>query len=208
MTAVAEAKAPFAALVLAAGASRRLGQPKQLVPHRGRPLLSHTVEAALAAGFTPVTVVLGAQGDVIRRQLGTPPSAVSFVENTDWAEGMGSSIRAGLRALLDAHPATTGVFILVCDQPALDAALLQQFRQRAIASPASIWVADYGTGQGPPVFFPRSCFDELLALQGECGARSVIRSHSAHVQRIAFPDGDLDLDTPADLARLHSQKSR
>lgn len=197
-------KLSLATLLVAAGASRRLGQPKQLVRHRGRPLLAHTLDVALAAGGAPVTVVLGAHADLIRAQLPPLPAGVTFVENPAWAEGMGTSIAHGLQTLLAAHPATTGVLILVCDQPALDTALVKDFITRATVEPAAIVVADYGTGRGPPVYFPQSCFPDLLALRGDLGAKAVLRHHAQLVRTVPFPEGALDLDTPGDLARHQS----
>lgn len=199
----AEPARRVAALVLAAGASRRLGQPKQLVPHAsGQSLLAHTINTAVAAGAAPVTTVLGAHADVIRQQLPVLPPSVSLVEHAGWAEGMGTSIAHGLRSLLAAHPAIDAVLILVCDQPALDAALLKSFIARSATEPSAIIVADYGPDRGPPVLFPLTDFPALLALTGDTGARAVIRQHLDRVRLLPFPSGALDLDTPADLARL------
>jgi len=185
--------------VLAAGGSLRLDRPKQLVRHQGRTLLERTISAAVGAGADPIVVVLGASADAIERELPSFSNSVRIARNPQWADGMGTSIACGVRALLETDPAAQAVLILVCDQPALSAEVLKGFVDLASAEPAKIIIADFGSGRGPPVVFPRARFEELLALRGDIGAREIHRKYPDDVRMLAFPGGAIDIDTPGDL---------
>jgi molybdenum cofactor cytidylyltransferase len=188
-------------VVLAAGGSRRLGHPKQLVVHQGATLLERTIRAALEAGADPIIVVLGSSAATIRSAMPPFPERVHFAVNQRWAEGMGSSIACGVGAFDGRDMGLQAAMLLVCDQPALDAAVLQQLMQQAAKEPQKILLADYGSGRGPPVVFPSRFFNELRLLQGDNGARDVHRRHAEDVRTVAFPGGAIDIDTPADLDR-------
>jgi molybdenum cofactor cytidylyltransferase len=190
------------AVVLAAGASSRLGRAKQLVVHEGHTLLERTIVAAVAAAADPVVVVLGAAANEIRRALPPLEERVRFVVNDQWPDGMGTSIARGVAALREFGSETEAALILVCDQPALDAGVLRRFVELACAKPGMILLADYGTGRGPPVTFPREFFDELVALRGEAGAREVHRRHADSIITVPFPGGAVDIDAPDDLRSL------
>lgn len=192
------------AVVLAAGGSRRLGRAKQLVRHEERTLLERTITAAVESDADPVVVVLGAAADEIRAAIQLPSERVRFVVNERWAEGMGTSIARGVQTLLEIDPAADSALILVCDQPALDASVLTRLLQLAAAEPTKILLSDYGAGRGPPVLFPRFCFNELLGLRGDSGAREVHRRHADVLLAVPFPGGALDIDVPRDLKALES----
>lgn len=191
-------------MVLAAGESRRLGRAKQLVRLEGRTLLERAINAAVEADADPIVVVLGASAGEIRAALPLFSERVRFVVNERWAEGMGTSIARGVRALREVEPDADAALILVCDQPALDAPVLKQFLQLAAAEPAKILLADYGGSRGPPVLFPRIHFNELLALRGDAGAREIHRRHADAVRAVSFPGGAVDIDSPHDLNALGS----
>jgi molybdenum cofactor cytidylyltransferase len=190
--------------VLTAGGSRRLGRAKQLVTHKGQTLLARTIAATCESGIDTIVVVLGAAADEIRHALPPLPAQVHFVVNERWPEGMGTSIACGVQRLESLDASLAGAMVLVCDQPALEATVLKSFLHAAIADRASIHVADYGAGRGPPVYFPRDFFNELLALRGDSGARDVHRRHAEIVRPVPFPGGAIDIDTPADLDRCDS----
>jgi molybdenum cofactor cytidylyltransferase len=192
------------AVVLAAGASRRLGRAKQLVTLKGQSLLARTIGAACDAGVEPIVVVLGAAAGEIRDALPPLPVQVHSVVNECWSEGMGTSIACGVRQLVALDASLDAALILVCDQPALDATVLRTFLHAAVVDRASIHLADYGSERGPPVIFPSAFFDELLALRGDSGAREIHRRHADAVHTVAFPGGAVDVDTPADLDRCDS----
>jgi molybdenum cofactor cytidylyltransferase len=193
--------APAAAMLLAAGASRRLGQPKQLLTLNGEPLVARMARLAREAGASPVIAVLGAEHEVIRRAL--PPGLALPVVNNRWEEGIASSIHAGLDAL-DAHAAeTSGVLILACDQPRLTSehlrALLAAFDDQTVPTVAT---SAYAGVVGVPAVFPRAIFVELRALSGDKGARSLLAHSTVPIISVPFPGGEIDIDLPADLPQL------
>jgi molybdenum cofactor cytidylyltransferase len=193
-----------AAVVLAAGASTRLGQPKQLVRIDGESLLHRTARLALEAGSSPVYVVLGFDAERMAGELAGLP--VETVLNSAWREGMGSSLRAGMQALLRLEPHPQAVLLLVCDQPRLTAEHLRTLLKRHAAVPAdgkiAITASFYAQRQGVPAVFSGSLFSELSAASGDRGARDLIRAHAAEVEGIPWPAGELDLDRPEDLTTI------
>jgi CTP:molybdopterin cytidylyltransferase MocA len=190
-----------AAVVLAAGASRRLGRSKQLVEIDGRPLVRRIAEAALAAGCAPLAVVLGAEADAVSRALGG--LAAVLVRNEGFEEGLASSIRVGVAAARDATPRCDGALLLLVDQPRVDASVLRRLLARfGEGRGKRIAVCAYGGGVGVPAVFPRGRFDALAALRGDRGAKGLLESERERLLEVPFPGGALDLDTPDDLARL------
>jgi molybdenum cofactor cytidylyltransferase len=198
----AEGGYSLGAVVLAAGGSTRLGQPKQLVLHQGRPLLVLTVEAVLASQVTPVVVVLGAYADKIRPVLDGLP--VIIVENPAWPTGMGSSLRAGIAALEAAAPRVEAALIALCDQPSFSVQAISRLRN-ALAKEGSIAATRHGEGAGVPAIFRRRHFQELRQLSGADGARTVIAAHRLTTNRLDLPELSLDIDTPEDLERLRAR---
>jgi CTP:molybdopterin cytidylyltransferase MocA len=192
---------PVAAIVLAAGASRRLGQPKQLLMVGGETLIARAIRLAGEAGATPVILVLGAYHEGIGAAI-NPDSAIPIV-NGDWQQGIATSIHAGLRALADLAPQASGALILGCDQPRLTAghlrALLEAF---AAQGSCAIIASAYAGVAGIPAIFPRAVFADLLALRGDQGARALLMQSPRPPIAVPFPGGEIDIDLPADLAEL------
>jgi CTP:molybdopterin cytidylyltransferase MocA len=192
---------PVAAIVLAAGASRRLGQPKQLLPHNGETLLERAMRLAQEAGASPLLVVLGANAPLIRAAV--PFENVLAVENADWEQGIASSIHAGLRELEAIAPDASGALILGCDQPRLSAAhlraLLRAFEEQ---ESQAIAASTYAGVLGIPAAFPRTVFPFLLALRGDRGARALLAAPPCSLLAVEFAGGEMDIDLPADLAEL------
>ena len=185
-------------VILAAGESARMGEPKQLLAHRGATLLHHTIDIAHSIPDAPVAVVLGAHAEIIRPHL--DDSDVIVAENLDWRCGMSGSLRAGLTSLLDVNPSLYAVLFLVCDQPLLSASILGMLIAKHEHSGSAIVAAKYNGTLGTPALFACSIFPELLALRGEEGARHIIRAHPEQVATVSFPEGAIDLDTPTDVA--------
>lgn len=190
------------AIVLAAGASSRLGRPKQLVEYQGETLLARAIRLSHEAGGDPVFVVLGANLEVIL-PTGLSDKAVPVI-NKDWQEGISTSIHAGLRAVHGVLPATEGVLLLACDQPRLSVEHLRALmRAFSLQSGAAIAASAYAGVRGTPAVFPRGAFRQLFELRGDTGARALLTKPARPVVGVPFPDGELDIDTPADLDQLY-----
>ncbi len=188
----------FGAVVLAAGASTRMGAPKQLLELDGRPLVVRAAEAALASPAWPVVVVLGAHAESIRPALARLP--VLIADNPAWAEGMAASIRAGIATLRQFSRGLDAAVIALCDQPAFSAATIATLVAAQRATGRSIVAARYGGRHGAPALFLREHFPALGALTGEEGARALLNDGPARVAAVDLPELALDLDTPADVA--------
>ena len=192
-------------ILLAAGSSSRLGRPKQLLSYDGQTLLQHTIQVASDSNAHPVVVVLGAQAEMIRNDI--KEIDVNLVDNPDWQEGMASSIRSGINAFTEIAPDAEGMILMVCDQPHVNPSLLNEIITAHKRTGKPIVACSYEKTFGPPVFFHRSLFAELLQLKGDIGARSVVRQHTDEVEVIPFPEGVFDIDTEADFKNL-SGRSR
>lgn len=191
----------FGAVILAAGASTRMGQPKQLLPLDGVPLVVHAAEAALASSAWPVVVVLGANAGAIRPRLAKLP--VLIAENSAWAEGMASSIRAGVTTLQQFSRALEGAVVALCDQPAFSATVIARLVATKHATGASIVAARYGGRNAAPALFTREHFPVLAALTGEEGARHLLNEMTPRLAAVDLPELAVDLDTPEDYAATH-----
>lgn len=194
-----------AAIVLAAGASTRLGRPKQLLRIEGEPLLRRTARLAVEAGCSPAYVVLGFEAEPMRREL-ADLAGVAVVLNKDWQEGMGSSLRAGMEAVRNLEPQPDAVLLLVCDQPRLTAdhlrRLLAQHKEAQTADGVRITASVYARRAGVPAIFSGKLFGDLAHSSGDRGARNLIRAHADELGGIPWPEGELDVDRPEDLATI------
>lgn len=171
------------AIVLAAGASTRLGRPKQLVTLGTENLLERSIRVAREAPCSPILVVLGAFAELIREQSNL--EGAHEVLNLNWQEGMASSIRAGINAL----PDLDGVILMVCDMPAVTPAHL-----RALSDSGEVKASLYAGRRGVPAYLPKTTFAVLKKLRGDAGAREVLRNAAS----IPLPDGNLDIDGEED----------
>lgn len=195
----------FGAVILAAGGSSRLGQPKQLLVWRGKPLIVRAVEAVLGADVAPenVAVVVGASAGAVCEALGGLP--VRVVENAGWREGMGSSIRAGVAAL----KGTDAVLIALCDQPFFDAESARRLLAAwegvadAFRTKGGLIVASRYEGRvGAPAVFGKEHHLALLSLSGDRGAAGYVLLHKENVVSVDFPEFATDVDTPGDWGAL------
>lgn len=190
----------FGCILLAAGASHRMGQPKQLLSIAGRPLVAHVAAAALASPAWPVVVVLGADAEKIKPALAGLPLLIA--QNYEWPEGLASSIRTGLVMLENFSTALDAVLIAPADLPAFSADAIMRLVAVLRAGPHSIVAARYAGCIGSPALFARVHFPALHALRGEEGARALLADNTDAVAAVDLPEFALDLDTPDDYERF------
>jgi xanthine/CO dehydrogenase XdhC/CoxF family maturation factor/CTP:molybdopterin cytidylyltransferase MocA len=198
-----EKRAPSVAIIiLAAGASTRMGRPKQLLTYGGRTFLRNAAEMAVASGCRPIIAVLGAYEDQLQREIGGLP--VQSVVNERWAEGLGSSIRVGVEALEhgDREGAAEAVVLMLCDQPFVTDVVINNLVTAYRSSGKGIIASEYGGTMGVPALFGREYFAKLAALGGAAGAQQIIAAHASDIVRVPFPNGTTDIDTPEDYLGL------
>lgn len=189
---------PVSVVILAAGASSRLGRPKQMLELGGAPMLRHTVRHALESAAAEVVVVLGNQADAVRAAVGEMGQRT--VVNPDFAAGQSTSLVAGIRAV---DTGSAAAIIMLGDQPTVEPALLNRLIERFGEAGPAIVQPVYEGVPGNPVLFRRNLFPELLAVTGDQGAREIIRSRRHPVDRIdAGQPMPPDVDTDDDYARL------
>ncbi|HTE40456.1 MAG TPA: nucleotidyltransferase family protein [Steroidobacteraceae bacterium] len=190
-------------IVLAAGSSSRLGQPKQLVKLGGRPVLHTVVSNAVAVAGHAVTVVLGAHAQDLTRLLAHSPASV--VINRHWEEGMASSLRYGLASV---PAAASAVLVMLGDHVAVSNDDLKRLINAWRGHDTVIAASVYQRQVGVPAIFPRWCFTELAELRGDRGARVILERHAQRLVHVQMPNAAIDLDTPEDLAKLTEQFKR
>jgi molybdenum cofactor cytidylyltransferase len=187
-------------VLLAAGASTRLGNPKQLLLHQGKTLLEHGLQVALDSGEKPIVAVLGANAEIMMKQIKN--EAVHLVINKNWQEGIAASIRCGLEKLLEISPRVEAVIIMVCDQPFVTPKLLNDLASNYQESGKPIVASRYENSLGTPALFDKTIFTALLALKGDIGAKKFIREQVDLVSEVDFPLGHIDIDTGDDYDKL------
>jgi molybdenum cofactor cytidylyltransferase len=183
-------------IILAAGASTRLGRPKQLLQYQAQSLLHHTSTVAIASGCQPIIVVLGAYASRIEPEVVSLP--VHIIENEHWATGMSSSIRMGLSTLKSIQPTLEAAVMLLCDQPLISASLIQELIDTYHRTGKPIVASDYAGIMGVPALFSQAFFSELMTLEADKGARQIIQRYGNEVACVPFPQGAIDIDTPED----------
>jgi molybdenum cofactor cytidylyltransferase len=186
-------------VVLAAGASRRLPGPKQLLRFHGVTLVRRAAQIAVEAACGRVVVVLGQAAPQLRFEL--VDLDVRIVENRQAAQGLSTSVRAGLDALRQAGDPDAALF-MTCDQPLLGAAVLKQIVAAFTATRPPAVACEYAGTVGVPALFDRALFGELQALRGDQGAKRILQRHLVWIARIPCEPGGLDIDTPKDMGRL------
>lgn len=191
-------------ILLAAGSSSRMGQPKQLLEVKGEPLLVGAVRSAVSCGAKEVVVVLGANEQNSRDLVSGWP--VRIVSNHFWRGGMGSSIKTGLQYLISLIPETRAVILMVCDQPSLTSAHLSRLISEYNRSKKPIVASWYSGTAGVPALFSRSFFSNILMLGDDQGAKKIIDQFPENRIVVEFPEGAIDLDTVDDYNNYINQK--
>lgn len=191
----------FAAILLAAGPSSRLGQAKQLVKVDGESLVKRATRMLLKLDPSSLTVVTGFADDAVEHQLSELP--VRLARNDDWEQGMGSSIACGAQNISEE---VDGVLITLCDQWRLDGRdlirLISMWRSDISCISTALWHEDKGSIYGPPALFPRKLIRELSVLEGSRGAKALIDQNLANVRFVEMENAAYDLDRPEDLEQL------
>jgi molybdenum cofactor cytidylyltransferase len=199
---LSDAARRVAAVVLAAGASSRLGVPKQLIEFRGEPLVRRAARAASEAGASPVIVVLGADAGIVSKAFSDLSSAVT-VTNERWRDGLASSLATGIREAQRLDARCDGVLVNTADQPLIDGPALRRLLD-AFDGGASLVAAEYSGTIGVPAVIGREHFEALLALEGDAGAGRWLRGKGDEVCRIPMAEAAMDIDTAPDAAMLAS----
>jgi len=166
-------------------------------------LLLRSTKAALASSFEHVVVVLGAQEKEHRSVIAHLP--IQIVLNPNWEDGMGSSLKKGLRHLLNIQPETQAIMIMVCDQPLLTSSHLDKIIAVYKQTQKSIVASHYADSAGVPALFDKSVFSELLDIDDNLGAKKVINRHPEIVEAVDFYGGEIDLDTRIEYLEMSSQ---
>ena len=194
-------------VLLAAGPSSRLGQPKQLVEVDGECLVRRSARLALSLLPASVTVVSGCEAERVQAELGGLP--VGMVFNRGWANGMGASINCGVRFM---PGDVDGVLLMVCDQWRLDDTDLKRLFLQWSTDISKIYLASWKEGEayvsGPPVIFPRKLIPELKCMQENRGARQLVDRYMDIAEFVEMENAAWDLDRPNDLERVNPRSGR
>ena len=186
-------------LLLAAGEGSRFGGIKQLADVAGEPMVRRVAQMALNTGL-PVIAVTGAHALSVETALSDLPLIITRFEQ--WHLGMGSSIAAGVRELIRHFPQTLSTLICLADQPLVESTTIHAMLQRHCQAPDRLLATEKDGILGPPVLFPRDCFDALMTLPGSHGARALLEQHAERVETFVTHDA-IDVDTPNDLHLVH-----
>ncbi len=193
-------KNDIAILILAAGSSSRMGKTKQLLPWKNTSLLGNAIKTAKASKASEVVVVLGAKATHIRETLAD--TATVFLENKDWAKGMGTSISCGVKYYLNNTTALKGVLIMLSDQPLINTSYLNRMIDAFGAAEKNIIGTAYGERVGAPALFGSHYFSDLSELHGDDGAQRILSKNQQHIAVLNAGKITKDIDTEEDYASL------
>lgn len=192
---------PLAILLLAAGASSRMGTIKQLLPWKGTSLINHMLKVACSSNASEVVVVLGANAEEIKRVLDTETGA-SVVYNKSWASGLGKSISLGIEILMEKQPEIQAVLVMLCDQPLIEAGYLNKMITSFHEGKGHIIATAYAENIGVPALFSAPYFTELQSLEDDFGARELLKKYKDETFILSPGNILVDIDTPQDYKRL------
>lgn len=187
-------------IILAAGASRRLGHPKQLVEFKGKTLLQHIIDVANSTEFDTQVLVLGAKADKIKKKINCRDFKVVY--NEDWEEGMGTSISKGISEALELEDELDHILMLLSDQPFVTAEKIQDLIRLQLENNLPATFSEYASEVGVPAIFSRETFLELQNLKKDEGAKKLILNDQIKFNTLKFEAGNFDVDTAEDVRLL------
>lgn len=189
-----------AVVILAAGQSSRMGQPKQLLKYQNKTLLQHAIDTAKQSSVQSIIVVLGSNADIILPE--TDVFGIQVVKNDDWQTGMASTIGCGIQTLRTRNTDVDAVILMVCDQPFATSDLLNSLIEKQKETGKSIIASQYGGTIGTPALFQKQFFTELMELKGDSGAKKVMMQDKDLLATVPFSKGSIDIDTIDDYKTL------
>lgn len=192
-------------IILGAGASSRMGEPKQLLRWKKETLVDRAIAQAIGLAAGPVVLVLGANAKLISSSLSS--GDYDIAQNENWKTGMGSSIVCGLRTLLDAPEQLAGVLITLVDQPLITTFDLEKIIEKFKKDFPPIVAAFYEHTLGVPALFSADLFPELLTLSGQKGAKAIINKYRESLAKLDLPAAKIDLDTPQEWQTFLQRKN-
>lgn len=195
----------LATVILAAGASKRMGMPKQILPIGNKTMIKHIIDEVLELETYPITVVIGANRDKIAPEVADIP--INIIVNQHWETGMASSIKMGLIGTYLIEKNIEALLIVTSDMPFVTEKVLKKLIEKAESSTAKIVASGYGKSVGVPALFKREVFNDLLDLSGEEGAKSLFKKYKKEVEVVSFPEGEIDLDTKEDYFNFIQSKN-
>lgn len=187
-------------ILLAAGEASRMGRPKQLLEFHSQTFIERMIHQSAQIAGHQIVLVLGANQQLIKEKINTDHLVVEV--NSNWETGMGSSIKAGLKAAIKAFPHCSNLIFSVIDQPFVCSELFSELLRAKLASKKKIVACRYAGTVGVPVLFDIQYFDLLLNLKDNQGAKNILISQSHDLETITFEKGAIDIDTPEDYSNL------
>lgn len=187
-------------IILAAGNSSRLGEPKQLLKFKDQTLIRRAVKTAIETKAEKIVVVLGANFELIKKEIEDLNCAIVFNEN--WSVGMSSSIKSGLEKLLEIAPEISGAVISLCDQPVVRKKHFDELIEKSFQTRKPIVSAFYNEKFGVPALFSKENFPDLMNLEGDRGARKLLNDDSENIEKVEMSEAAFDVDTFEDFEKL------
>ena len=187
-------------VILAAGESKRMGTPKQLLTFDNKMLINKAIDIAISTQLKSVVLVLGAFK--VKIEANIIQDEISIVENINWNEGMASSVRVGLEKLIEISPNIEGVVFMVCDQPFVTKEVIEELINVQAETGFEAAASHYNGKIGTPALLLKSHFNALFQLKGDTGARKILLENSEKVAIVDFDAGIFDIDTPEDYQNL------
>ncbi|MGE5943866.1 MAG: nucleotidyltransferase family protein [Flavobacteriales bacterium] len=200
-----EIQSNIAIVILAAGASKRMGQPKQLLQWGDDTLIDHAIKIASKVNPKELIVVLGAHFELIKNEIEN--SNVTIINNQNWEKGLGTSIACAVEHIENSKFKVDGVLITLCDQPLITSDFLKSIVSKFQSNTNQIIATSYQNGkQGVPALFDKVYLNELITLSDGQGAKDILQKYHTQVEALLPPTENIDLDTNEDYINLYQSK--